>query len=134
MSSTSVQEQINKAKKSRNHRTATVFAGGIAYAIMAIFIPDESWISPVVLPLSLGIGIGLLMFGFSLTLEYETTKKLILMEDKLESKMDEISNKVATHTSINAVQNKIDEHFFHTQILELKNELEEIKKGLANYS
>jgi len=131
MSSTSTQEQINKAKKSRDHRTATVFAGGIGYAIIAIFIPNESWISPVVLPLSLGIGIGLLMFGFSLTLEYETTKKLILMEDKLESKLDEISDKVATQTSIDVVQNKVDEHFFHIQILELKNELDKLKEEIG---
>ena len=130
MSSPSTQDQIKKAKSVRDNRTIAVFVAGIAYAIGANFIPSEVWISPIIIPLMLGIGIGLLVFGFSLTLEFETTKKLILMENKLESKLDEISNKVATQTSINTIQNKVDEHFFDTRILELKNELEEIKKRI----
>ena len=72
------------------------------------------------------------MIGFSIRLSFETNIKIILMEDKLESKLDEISKKVATHTSLDTIENKVDEHFFHIKILELRNEIfalkEEIRK------
>lgn len=135
MSLSSTQDQINKAKTSRNKRTATVFGGGIIYAILANFISNGPLISPIIVPLSLGIGIGLLMFGFSLTLGFETTKRLILMESKLENRLEEINNKISTQDSMNLLNNKIDEQYFHIQILELKNEIDSLKEELRrNYS
>jgi len=68
--------------------------------------------------------------GFSLTLDFETTKKLILMESRLENKLEEINNKIATQDSMNLLNNKIDEQYFHIQILELKNEINSLKEEL----
>jgi len=83
-----IQEKISKAKKSRNIRTGIVMGAALGYFLYASLIPDEIWISPIIIPLSLGIGIGLLLLGFSLTLNYETAKKLIEMEHSLGEKID----------------------------------------------
>ena len=135
MYSSSVQDQINKARTIRDRRTWMVIGAGIIYSILAAIFPNNAFVSPVIVPLTLGIGIGLLMFGFSLTLDFEKNKKLILMESMLESKLDEINNKMHTQDSMNLLSNKIDEQNFHIQILELKNEINSLKEELRrNYS
>ena len=49
MSSSSTQDQINKAKTTRDNRLVVVFVGGTMYAIMAILIPNELlWVSPII--------------------------------------------------------------------------------------
>ena len=87
------QKKINKAKKVRDLRTLVVGVVAVIYIIFAWAISsDES--NPaleILTPLSLGFGIGLFIVLFSLTLNYETTKKLI----EIDGKLDEINEKLS---------------------------------------
>jgi len=87
-------EKINKAKKTRDYRSTAVGAVAVIYIIFAWKISSDEFILPsdLLTPLSLGFGIGLFFVMFSLTLTYETTKKLI----EIETKSDEILRRLPT--------------------------------------
>ena len=54
------------------------------------------------------------------------------MESKLENKLEEINNKISTQDSMNLLNNKIDEQYFHIQMLELKNEINSRKEEIIH--
>lgn len=98
------EEKINKAKKARDWRTAAAGMVAVIYIIFAwITSSDESNPAPdFLMPLSLGFGIGLFFVMFSLTLTYETTKKLI----EIETKSDEILRRLSTQITEQPVASK----------------------------
>ena len=87
------QKKLDKAKKSRNLQIKIAGLGVVLYAVYVALIASQANISidEIVISLSLGLGIGLFFVIITLILNFETTKELIKIDDKL----DEINKKLS---------------------------------------
>ncbi len=93
------QQKLTKAKRTRDFRTFAVGITSLVYIVFAWYIwSNESFqLSEILMPFTLGIGIGMLLVLFSITLNYETNKKLI----EIDARLNEINDKLSIRENEN---------------------------------
>ena len=79
------EEKIKKAKRKLEYSFGFAIAFAVMYVLFAGQIPtNDPFYQTILIPLTLGLAVGLVFFGGSVLANFQSTKKLIVIEDKLD--------------------------------------------------